>query len=382
MGERVQKPGELCKKVDAALFRAINGVSGPWWDSVMALVTTPSSWYPAMAILAVWLVYKERGRGAVALISAMAAVGIGDALGYHVLKALFARARPCVDLPDVRILVGCGDAFSFPSNHAINSLAVAGALGYFFRPLLWGLVPLGLLVCLSRVAVGAHYPSDVVAGAVLGFAIGGSVAWGAARLWIHKFGGRGGRKAVFLDRDGCVNVENDHIRDIAQFQLYSDSAKSIKRLNDAGYAVVVITNQSGVARGYMTEELLREVNALMLKQISEGGGRIDRVEYCPHHPEGVVKKYAVECDCRKPRPGMILRAGMALGLDFSKSFVVGDKISDIELGPATGMKAILVRTGFGERDLGKINKGEATAPDFVASGIKEAVDWILGSAHK
>ena len=364
--------------MDAALFRTINGVSGPWWDSVMVMATTPSSWYPAMAALAVWLVYKERGRGAVALISAMAAVGIGDALGYHVLKSLFARARPCMDLPDVRILVGCGDAFSFPSNHAINSLAVAGALGYFFRPLLWTLVPAGLLVCISRVAVGAHYPSDVIAGATLGLVIGGLVAWSVARLWIRRFGGIGGRKAVFLDRDGCVNVENDHIRDIAQFQLYSDSAKSIKRLNDAGYAVVVITNQSGVARGYMTEGLLREVNALMLKQVAEGGGRIDRVEYCPHHPEGVVKEYALECDCRKPRPGMIFRAGMALGLDFSKSFVVGDKISDIELGPATGMKAILVRTGFGERDLGKINRGEAVAPDFTASGIKEAVDWILG----
>lgn len=364
--------------MDTALFRAINGVSGPWWDSVMVTATTPSSWYPAMVILAVWLVYKERGRGAVAVLSALIAVGIGDALGYYVIKAFFARARPCIDLPDVRILVGCGDAFSFPSNHAINSLAVAGAMGYVFRPLLWILVPAGLLVCVSRVAVGSHYPLDVTVGAALGLVIGGSVAWGVTRLWIHRLGGVGGKKAVFLDRDGCVNVEANYIRDIAQFQLYPDSIVSIKRLNNAGYAVIVITNQAGVARGYMTEELVRDVNALMLKQVTEGGGKIDRVEYCPHHPEGVVKKYTMDCDCRKPRPGMIFRAGRVLGVDFSRSFVVGDKISDTELGPATGMKAILVRTGYGERELGKVNRGEATPPDFTANGIAEAVDLILG----
>jgi D-glycero-D-manno-heptose 1,7-bisphosphate phosphatase len=364
--------------VDAALFRAINGVSGPLWDRVMVAATTPSSWYPPLLVLALWLVYKKRGRGIVAVACALAAVGIGDALGFYVIKAFFARARPCIDLPGIRILVGCGDAFSFPSNHAVNSMAVAGAIGFVFHPLLWVLVPAGLLVCLSRVAVGAHYPSDVAVGAVLGLVIGGSVAWGVTRLWIHRFGGAGGRKAVFLDRDGCVNVEADHIRDIAQFRLYPDSVESIKRLNNAGYAVIVITNQSGVARGYMTEGLVREVNALMLKQVTEGGGKIDRVEYCPHHPEGVVKEYAVDCDCRKPRPGMILRAGRALGVDFSRSFVVGDKMSDVALGPATGMKAILARTGFGERELGKIRSGQSAPPDFTASGIAEAVDWILG----
>lgn len=364
--------------MDTALFRAINGVSGPWWDSVMVMATTPSSWYPAALFLSAWLVSMERGRGVVAVLSALIAVGIGDAMAFYVMKAFFARGRPCMELPDSRILVGCVDSFSFPSNHAVNSLAVAGAMGYVFRPLLWILVPLGLLVCVSRVAVGAHYPSDVAVGAALGLVIGGSVAWGVTRVWIHRLGGVGGRKAVFLDRDGCVNVEDDHIRDIAQFRLYPDSVESIKRLNRAGYAVIVITNQSGVARGYMTEELVRDVNALMIKQVTEGGGKIDRVEYCPHHPEGVVKEYAVDCECRKPRPGMILRAGRALGVDFSRSFVVGDKISDVELGPATGMKAILVRTGYGERELGKVNRGEVAPPDFTANGIAEAVDLIIG----
>lgn len=344
----------------------------------MVTATTPSSWYPALLLMSAWLVFKERGRGAVAVLSALIAVGIGDAVAFHVLKQLFARARPCIDIPDARILVGCVDSFSFPSNHAVNSMAIAGAIGYVFPLALLGLVPIGVLVCVSRIAVGAHYPSDVTVGAVLGLAIGSGVAWAVTRLWIHKLGGVGGAKAVFLDRDGCINVEDDHIRDISQFRLYPDSIDSIKRLNHAGYSIVVITNQSGVARGYMTEELVREVNALMLKLITRGGGKIDRVEYCPHHPEGSVKKYAVDCECRKPRTGMVLRSARVLGIDFSRSFVVGDKISDIELGPPTGMKSALLRTGFGERELEKTRDGRAAPPDFVAGGIREAVDWILG----
>jgi D-glycero-D-manno-heptose 1,7-bisphosphate phosphatase len=235
-----------------------------------------------------------------------------------------------------------------------------------------------MLVCVSRIAVGAHYPLDVTAGAIIGFSIGSSVAWAVTRFWIHRLSGLGGKKAVFLDRDGCINVEDDHIRDIAQFRLYPDSVDSIKRLNEAGYVIIVITNQSGVARGYMTEELVREVNTLMLKLVTRGGGKIDRVEYCPHHPDGSVKKYAVDCDCRKPRTGMVLRSARALGVDLSRSFVVGDKISDIELGSPTGMKSVLLRTGFGERELEKTRDGKAAPPDFVAEGIREAVDWILG----
>ncbi|VAX21643.1 D-glycero-D-manno-heptose 1,7-bisphosphate phosphatase [hydrothermal vent metagenome] len=186
-----------------------------------------------------------------------------------------------------------------------------------------------------------------------------------------------GNKAVFLDRDGCVNVEDNHIRDIKQFRLYPDSLASIKRLNDARFKVVVITNQSGVARGFMTEELVQRTNDLLLKWVDEFGAKIDRVEYCPHHPEGAVKKYAISCECRKPRPGMLLRAAKALDINFAASWVVGDKLSDIALGPATGAKAILVRTGFGARDEKSIARGEAPPPQFIADGIGAAADWIL-----
>lgn len=186
-----------------------------------------------------------------------------------------------------------------------------------------------------------------------------------------------GRPAVFLDRDGCVNVEDDHIRDISQLRLYPDSLESVRRLNEAGFVIVIVTNQSGVARGYMTEDLVRETNALLVRWLEEGGARVDAVEYCPHHPEGAVDEYTMSCDCRKPETGMLERAAGKLSIDFSKSYIVGDKISDVIMGPATGARAVLVRTGFGERELMKIEGGECAPPDYVAAGIGEAVDWIL-----
>ncbi len=187
----------------------------------------------------------------------------------------------------------------------------------------------------------------------------------------------GNRRAVFLDRDGCVNVEDHYIRDIKQFRLYPDTLESIKALNDAGFAIVVVTNQSGVARGYMTEELVNEVHELLLKMTREAGVIIDRIEYCPHHPEGVITQYAMTCACRKPAPGMALRAAKELSIDMKSSYVVGDKVSDIELGFAIGAKTVLVRTGFGEREVGKVERGEAHPPDHVAEGIGPAVAWIL-----
>jgi len=189
-----------------------------------------------------------------------------------------------------------------------------------------------------------------------------------------------GNKAVFLDRDGCVNVEDDHIRTIEQFRLYPDTLDAVRKLKRAGFLIVIVTNQSGVARGLMTEEFVNSVHKLMLKWFDEAGVGVDAVEYCPHHPDAVVEKYAIQCDCRKPAPGMLNRAARRLDIDFSRSYVVGDKLSDIALGPATGAKAIMVKTGFGEREAAKISDGAHPAPDFIANGIKDAVDWILTDA--
>lgn len=188
------------------------------------------------------------------------------------------------------------------------------------------------------------------------------------------------KRTVFVDRDGCLNVEDSYIRDINQFRLYPDTLSSLKALNDAGFVIVVLTNQSGVARGYMTEKLVNDVHELLLKMTSEAGVVIDKIEYCPHHPEGVVEEYSIKCDCRKPAPGMALRAAEELGIDTKQSYMIGDKICDMELGVAIGAKTVLVRTGFGKREAGKIERGEAVKPDYIADGIGPAVKWIL-SAH-
>lgn len=193
---------------------------------------------------------------------------------------------------------------------------------------------------------------------------------------------RNGKRAVFLDRDGVVNVEDDHIRDTARFRLYPDALPAIKRLNGAGFRVVIITNQSGVARGYMTERTVNEIHGLLRHWAGQAGARIDRIEYCPHHPEGSVEPYARECGCRKPKPGMILKAAGEMGLDLRGSYIVGDKLTDTALGPVIGARAaLLVRTGFGRREEEKVGRGEAAAPDHVADGIGDAVDWILKDAE-
>ncbi|MBI4666787.1 MAG: HAD-IIIA family hydrolase [Nitrospinae bacterium] len=360
--------------MDVDILRALNGITSPWWEWAMVGVTTPENWYPVLVILAAGMVWKDRRRALLALLAAGIAVGVGDALAYYIIKALVARARPCIELEGINAMAGCVNSFSFPSNHAVNSLAVAGAIGFYFRPLLWALVPVGILVCVSRVAVGAHYPSDVLAGAIIGFALGWGVSYIVKGSTVKK---SAKRKAVFLDRDGCVNVEDDHIRNIEQFRLYPETLESIKNLNEAGFLVVVITNQSGVARGFFTEDLVNDVHKLLVKWVDEAGAKIDLIQYCPHHPEGVVEQYAIECDCRKPKPGMILRAAEELDIDLSRSYVVGDKISDIELGPACGMKSALALTGFGQRELEKIRAGESAEPDFVAEHIGDAVRWIL-----
>jgi undecaprenyl-diphosphatase len=170
--------------MDEALFRAVNkGLSGPAMDWLMVTITTPENWYAPIAALAAGMVIIDRRRGLAAVFVAVLVVAIGDSLSHYALKPLFSRVRPCNALEGVNLLVGCTQSFSFPSNHAVNSFAVAGAIGGLFRPLLFALAPIGLLVCLSRVAVGVHYPFDVIAGGLLGFGLG----WGGSTLanrWI------------------------------------------------------------------------------------------------------------------------------------------------------------------------------------------------------
>ena len=156
------------------------------------------------------------------------------------------------------------------------------------------------------------------------------------------------RRAVFLDRDGVLNQDPPHYAHrLDQLELIPRSGMAVKILNEHGYMVIVISNQSGVARGYYTEREVFIFNNALLMKIQEFGGAVDAIYYCPHHPNAKIEKYRVDCLCRKPGPGMILQAAKEHHIDLQKSYVIGDKLSDIEAGKNAGCQTILVLTGHG-----------------------------------
>jgi D-glycero-D-manno-heptose 1,7-bisphosphate phosphatase len=159
----------------------------------------------------------------------------------------------------------------------------------------------------------------------------------------------GTEPAVFLDRDGVIIEEVNYLAHPDQVRLIPGAAAAIARLNRRGVPVVVVTNQAGVARGFFPEERVGEVHLRLSALLAAGGASVDRFYHCPHHPSAGVGSYRVECDCRKPRPGMLRRAARELGLDLRASCLIGDKVSDLEAGARAGCRTILVRTGHGRR---------------------------------
>lgn len=184
--------------------------------------------------------------------------------------------------------------------------------------------------------------------------------------------------AVFLDRDGTVNEEVGYLRDLSQLRLIPGAAAAVRRLNDAGCKVVIVTNQSGVARGYFPESLVTETHDLLVRMLAGKGARLDGLYYCPHHPHAGASAYTMKCDCRKPATGLLDRAARDLAIDLRQSFMVGDKWSDVELGQRAGARSILVRTGFSHDDPGNQRPKHVGEPDFTAHDLAEAVEWILG----
>lgn len=154
-----------------------------------------------------------------------------------------------------------------------------------------------------------------------------------------------GRPAAFLDRDGILNLDSGYVHLRAQFTWRDGAVEAVKLLNDGGYLVFVVTNQSGVAHGYFGEKQVRELHDWMVGQLERHGARIDAFYYCPHHPQGIQPEYAIDCDCRKPKPGMLLRALKEWTIDRSQSFLLGDKDSDVQAATAAGVRGFLWRTG-------------------------------------
>lgn len=154
------------------------------------------------------------------------------------------------------------------------------------------------------------------------------------------------KKALFLDRDGVVNLEKGYVHRAEDFHFTDGVFETCKAFREAGYLVVVVTNQSGIGRGYYTEEDFRRLSGWMREEFAKRGAALDGIYFCPHHPEEGVGKYRTHCQCRKPAPGMLLEAADDLGIDLESSVLVGDKDSDIEAGLRAGVgRNYLVRPG-------------------------------------
>lgn len=175
------------------------------------------------------------------------------------------------------------------------------------------------------------------------------------------------RKAVFVDRDGTVIAEGHYLSDPEQVVLINGAAEALRRLSKSGFQIVMVTNQSGVARGMFPEDAVHRVNQRVRQLLRLQGAELDAIYYCPHHPEGIVQEYAVSCTCRKPLPGMGQRAAAELGLDLGQCYMIGDKPEDVLFGRNCGMRqAFLVSTGHGRNARLPENFG-AMAPDILAA---------------
>jgi D-glycero-D-manno-heptose 1,7-bisphosphate phosphatase len=189
-----------------------------------------------------------------------------------------------------------------------------------------------------------------------------------------------GRRACFLDRDGTLVRELDWIVSPDQLELLPGAARAVARLNEAGWTVVLATNQSAVGRGLVDEAGLERIHARLAQLLAREGARLDAIEWCPHHPTEAVGAYRRACGCRKPAPGLLLRAAERLGLDLAASAVIGDAGRDLEAAHRAGVgRAILVQSGKGERELARL-AAEGAAPPEVARDLAEAVGMLLDGA--
>ena len=176
-----------------------------------------------------------------------------------------------------------------------------------------------------------------------------------------------GRRAVFLDRDGTINVEKEYLHRVGDFELIPVAGEAVRLLNDAGFLVIVVTNQSGIGRGYYDEAALEEVHRHMELELARFGASVDACYFCPHHPLHGIGDYRKECACRKPLPGMLLQAAEDWAIDLSASFIVGDKVADVEAGLMAGCLPLLVRTGYGAGEESSLPEGVKAYDDILAA---------------
>jgi D-glycero-D-manno-heptose 1,7-bisphosphate phosphatase len=177
------------------------------------------------------------------------------------------------------------------------------------------------------------------------------------------------RGAVFLDRDGTINEEVDYLDDPERLRLIPGAGEAIRLLKNAGIPVIVVSNQSGVGRGYFSKATVEAIHQQLAKRLAMHGACVDAIYYCPHHPdEG--------CECRKPKAGMLLQAARKHGIDTRRAFMVGDKVSDLDAGREVGCRTLLVLTGYGEQAR-ETSKNTVFKPDYISTDLYDAAKWIL-----
>jgi len=185
-----------------------------------------------------------------------------------------------------------------------------------------------------------------------------------------------GRPAVFLDRDGTINVEKEYLYRVEEFEFIPGVPEAIRALKTAGYLVVVVTNQSGVARGYYTLEDVEILHQHIQEELARSGTGIDAFYTCPHHPEKGIGQWRKDCDCRKGNPGMLLQAARDLDIDLGRSYMIGDKEADIEAGRRAGCTSFLVLTGYGAEVAGKPEMNNVSSFEDLGAAVSHLLSYM------
>jgi D-glycero-D-manno-heptose 1,7-bisphosphate phosphatase len=185
------------------------------------------------------------------------------------------------------------------------------------------------------------------------------------------------KPAVFIDRDGTINEQMGYVNHVSRFRILPRVPQAIRMLNRHGFLVFVVSNQSGVARGYYPLDLVSILHRLLVTRIREKKAVIDGIFFCPHHPEGSVPEFSRDCDCRKPKTGLIEQACRSFEIDLQRSFVIGDMCTDIEMAHRAGVPGILVKTGYGLGEIEYTLPRKTVKPANIAEDLLGAVRWIL-----
>lgn len=190
------------------------------------------------------------------------------------------------------------------------------------------------------------------------------------------------RRALFIDRDGTISEEVGYVNHPSRFRVFPYSATALKLLNEHNWLTIVTTNQAGVARGYFSEGMINEVHQKLMAELEAHGAHLDAIYYCAHHPSVGEAPYRQECDCRKPKPGLVFRAAEDFSIDLEESWMVGDRYSDIELARNAGLKSAFVLTGYGQGEWDHQRETWKYKPDLVSANLLTVAEFLVGKSRE